>query len=251
MWFGDGVPVNGITNIASLTVSGVFAAIAFGNPVNTDEPTSFTSSGGVVYFGFNGNFYQGLGYVPYGSTTTALLGLSTTTGYTIGDLTMASNHEIYAAGPWSGFLTSDFLFRCPTDGSTCTVYALDSPPAALTGVHGIAMGADGNLWLTAPTANAILKISLSGTILASYALPTANSEPWEIISAPDGSLWFTESGANKLGRMTTSGALTEYAIPTPNADPYGITTCPTQCSDAHGRIWFTEYAANKVGKLQY
>lgn len=44
-------------------------------------------------------------------------------------------------------------------------------------------------------------VSTSNQTGASYALPTPNSAPWEIISAPDGTLWFTESAANKVGKL--------------------------------------------------
>jgi streptogramin lyase len=250
VWFGDGVAL-AATNVASLTPGGVFADIPFGNATNTNEPGSFTSAGGVVYVGYSGNFFSGIDYVPFGSSTIASLGLSDTTGDAIAGMTVASNHDLYAVSPWTIAPLQDSLIRCPLDGSACTIYILDTLPAPLTGVQDVVEGADGNLWITALTANAILKVSLNGTVLATYPLPTQNSAPLEIISAPDGTLWFTEEGANKLGRITTSGVLTEYTIPTANSAPLGITTCPTQCTDAHGRIWFTEYTTNKIGKLQY
>jgi virginiamycin B lyase len=35
----------------------------------------------------------------------------------------------------------------------------------------------------------------------------------------DGNLWFTERFANRIGKITTSGTITEYDLPTPNAQP--------------------------------
>lgn len=59
---------------------------------------------------------------------------------------------------------------------------------------------------------------------------------------PDGAIWFTDPGHNKIGRLTTSGALTEYAIPTANSSPDRITA-------AAGALWFTESNANKIGRI--
>ena len=35
----------------------------------------------------------------------------------------------------------------------------------------------------------------------------------------DGALWFTESRGNAIGRITTSGAITEYALPAAESMP--------------------------------
>ena len=64
-----------------------------------------------------------------------------------------------------------------------------------------------------------------------------------IAKGPDGALWFTETVAGKIGRITTSGVITEYAIPTANSYPYGITT------GSDGALWFTEVSAQKIGRI--
>ena len=40
-----------------------------------------------------------------------------------------------------------------------------------------------------------------------------SADPVGIASGPDGALWFTELAANRIGRITTSGSLTEYPVP--------------------------------------
>src|SRR5262249_13976198 len=55
-------------------------------------------------------------------------------------------------------------------------------------------------------------------------------------------VWFTEINASKIGRITTSGTVTEFAIKTPTGRPYGITTGPD------GRLWFGE-EASKIGVM--
>ena len=59
----------------------------------------------------------------------------------------------------------------------------------------------------------------------------------------DGNLWFTESSHNNIGRITTSGTVTEFPIPTANSFPQGITAGPD------GNLWFTELLADKIGRI--
>jgi Planctomycete extracellular len=77
-------------------------------------------------------------------------------------------------------------------------------------------------------------------VIAEYPIPTPSSFPAGITAGPDGNLWFTEGFANKIGRITTSGAVTEF--PT-SSGPSGITAGPD------GNLWFTEPEANKIGRI--
>lgn len=69
-----------------------------------------------------------------------------------------------------------------------------------------------------------------------YPLPNRSNGPNSIAAGPDGAMWFTEiTGFNtgKIGRITTSGSITEYGIPFPS-QPYGIAAGPD------GALWFDE-----------
>ena len=66
-----------------------------------------------------------------------------------------------------------------------------------------------------------------------------------ITAGPDGALWFTESYGNKIGRITTSGAITEYPVPTAGSGPYGITAGPD------GALWFADEGANRIGEVLF
>src|SRR3954454_10155128 len=61
-------------------------------------------------------------------------------------------------------------------------------------------------------------MTLHGTF-TEYPL-TPGTFPNRIVTGPDGNLWFTELRASKLGRITTTGVLTEYPI---DGGPVGIT----------------------------
>jgi hypothetical protein len=56
-------------------------------------------------------------------------------------------------------------------------------------------------------------------------------------------LWFTEPSGNKIGRITTTGTITEFSVPTASSNPWGITAGPD------GAMWFTELSGNKVGRI--
>ena len=117
----------------------------------------------------------------------------------------------------------------------------------------ITSGPDGNLWFTESVGNEVVRLTTSGQFtgfplpIDPLADPKDNPDlafPVGITAGPDGNLWFAETrfGAphvgNKIGRITTSGAITEFPIPTPNSFPGGITAGPD------GNVWFTEQGAD-------
>jgi streptogramin lyase len=73
-------------------------------------------------------------------------------------------------------------------------------------------------------------------------VPTAESVPEWITAGPDGALWFTEERASNIGRITTSGEITEYPTPTADAYLFGITAGPD------GALWFIESIGN-IGQV--
>ena len=76
------------------------------------------------------------------------------------------------------------------------------------------------------------------------AVPTANVTPSGMVSGPDGALWFTEYDGNKIGRITTSGQITQYPIPASACcSPTNITAGPD------GALWFTAFGSDKIGRI--
>lgn len=107
----------------------------------------------------------------------------------------------------------------------------------------MAVGSDGNLWITENTANQIARVTPS-KVVTEFPVPSASAQPDAITAGPDGNLWFTEYGVNKIAKISTIGLVTEYSTGiTPNAGLYGIVT------GADGNLWFTEQNANKIGKI--
>jgi streptogramin lyase len=65
--------------------------------------------------------------------------------------------------------------------------------------------------------------------------------PEGITAGPDGALWFTNAGNNSIGRITTTGTVTNYTG-TGISDPGVITTGPG------GVLWFTN-GTHSVGEI--
>jgi streptogramin lyase len=74
-----------------------------------------------------------------------------------------------------------------------------------------------------------------------FPLPAAG-QPVGMGVGPDGALWFTD-WAGKIGRITTSGAITEFPVPGGGGQPTAIAAGPD------GNLWFTEWTVNKIGRI--
>ena len=85
-----------------------------------------------------------------------------------------------------------------------------------------------------------------GTGLQEFATQTSNAEPSGITAGPDGALWFTECTTGKIGRITTTGAVTEITLPNAAASPYplAIVTGPDN------NLWFVECNTNDIARMQ-
>ena len=84
----------------------------------------------------------------------------------------------------------------------------------------------------------------SASTVTEFPIPTPNSFARTITQGPDGALWFTQfdSLAHRIGRVTTSGAVTEFPLPG-DRGPLGIAPGP----DA--RLWLTEQKTNTIGRM--
>lgn len=186
----------------------------------------------------------------------------TTTGgspneFTVGYITSAGAVTQFAVTnyrpSWTGRLTIDSLGNAwYTDGNTGILRF--SPTGTIThyGYPGayLTKGPDGNIWFTESDAVGTIK---PGGIIVQYpiyqAVPgcTYNGGCSRYIGAitagPDGALWFAE-GYGAIGRMTTSGVLTEYQVYAARRSPNDITDGPD------GNIWFVDEGAQKIGRLK-
>jgi len=129
-------------------------------------------------------------------------------------------------------------------GPPYTEYTLPDPAARPVG---IALGSDGNMWVTDDGTNSVWRIEQirvkPHVRFTQYKL-TGNAQPFGITNGPDGALWFTEPGTNSIGRLPISGTpLTEYAVTTKNSLPIGI------AAGLDNALWFTEQKAKQIGRI--
>ncbi len=129
-------------------------------------------------------------------------------------------------------------------GPPYTEYTL--PDAAATPT-GIALGGDGNMWVTDPGTNSIWKVEplrIKPHVKFTQYRLTGDAQPLDITDGPDGALWFTEPGTNSIGRLPVSGRpLTEYKVTPANAGLKGI------ASATDNGLWFIEQKAKQIGRM--
>lgn len=99
----------------------------------------------------------------------------------------------------------------------------------------ITTGSDGDLWFTDESGE-IGRITPTGVVTE---VPVGG-DPYAITPGPEGDLWFTEWTGKRIGRITTTGSITEYATGMPNDEPsqlFDITTGPED------NVWFSWFTA--------
>lgn len=122
-----------------------------------------------------------------------------------------------AAGPAAGSLTN------------FGIAPLESP-------SGMATGPDGNMWVTSPGNDSIVRVTPAG-VMTHFAGAHA---PIAIAPGPDGAMWFSNSADSSIGRITTAGVMSRFWSPAVNG-PRDITTGPD------GALWFA--ANNAIGRI--
>jgi virginiamycin B lyase len=112
-------------------------------------------------------------------------------------------------------------------------------------LEGIVQGPDKNFWITEGAlgshfATHVYRLTKTGQVKQF----TFGAGPESICVGSDGALWFSEQSAGSIGRLTTSGKLTQYTLPSPHTDPYGIAAGPD------GAIWFTDSSdTGDIGRI--
>lgn len=152
-----------------------------------------------------------------------------------------------ATGPdgdiWLAGVSPDgpFVARASVEGAELARYEL---PRADGEARGIVAGPDGAMWFT--TSTGIGRITASGD-LKEFPMPvgTGAGSPYQIAAGPDGNLWFVEylpAGIGRVGRMTTSGKLTEFGTP-------GVSGLQWITAGPDHAMWFTGLISNSIGRI--
>lgn len=144
---------------------------------------------------------------------------------------------------WFVDYTTNSIGRIDLATGTVTEYAAPSGQ----NVESITNGPDGNIWIPEDATNGpggetddIAQMDITSGNYTQYPLPD-NINIADMTTGSDGALWFVE-GTNDVGRMTTSGAVSEYQVPTADSQPFYIT------SGGDGNIWFSEISGPNDGE---
>ena len=162
----------------------------------------------------------------------------------------------------TGQITGDFIIPTPYSDPSRLV---TGPDGNLWFTEQGSIGARGSFQPTFPAPGKIGRITPTGQI-TEFTTPNQNypyftSNPAGIAVGPDGNLWYTEysyltkdtmvqHGGNNIGRITTSGQITEFPIPTQFARADGIAAGPP----GDNGLYFTEspnnFAYGAIGHIQ-
>ncbi|MBV8164125.1 MAG: hypothetical protein JOZ91_07645 [Candidatus Eremiobacteraeota bacterium] len=155
------------------------------------------------------------------------------------------------------FVHGDDIIGTMSATGVVSSFSLNGAGVGTHAAQGIAAGPDGNLWITdqrrvgcgkhcSHLTSWIDVMTTSGAVSSStsYEVSAVSAGLNHIVAGSDGNLWFVETVANEIGKITTSGVITQYPVPTASSDLGSILALGPD-----GNIWFCEYGANKVGKV--
>jgi streptogramin lyase len=196
----------GAQKVARVT-SPAGTATEFPTTTTVGSPTAIaTGPDGNLWFTEQSPSSASIGRMTTGGSLTEFL-VTTTTGSQLGGITPGPDGNLWFAiqgtAPGSGAIG-----RISPAGTGLTTFPIDANanPVAIT------KGPDGNLWFTDLGNNAIGRMSVTGTVLAEFSVPSTTafsngsfSSVGGITTGPDGNIWFTEqasaAGGGKIGRL--------------------------------------------------
>lgn len=97
-----------------------------------------------------------------------------------------------------------------------------------------------------PIANAEAAVDCAKQLaspVATFALSDPKASPAGMTAGPDGAMWFTTFESGTIGRITTTGKITEYPLPNRASGPASIVAGPD------GALWFTENLTGAIGRI--
>ena len=121
-------------------------------------------------------------------------------------------------------------------------------PIAVPRLNAIVRGGDGMMYVASALAchtgiSEIARINPSTLAILKVVTLPAGSDVAQMVTGPDGNIWYTNYTGNAIGRLTTTGVITQYALPVSGSQPNGITV------GSDGALWFTQ-AISPAGQLR-
>jgi virginiamycin B lyase len=132
--------------------------------------------------------------------------------------------------------------KVTTTGTFTEFTTLFSPPPPDNPL-GLVDRGDGNIWYVANGSSRVGFQGISSGVAGETSIPTANSGPFGIATAPDNNLYYTESAVDKIGRIANLFTAQSEISLTTGTVPESIVRGPD------GNVWFTENGTGKIGRL--
>jgi len=134
------------------------------------------------------------------------------------------------------------IAKVTTTGTFTEFSTLFAPPPPDNPL-GLVDRLDGNIWYAANGSSRVGFQGISSGVAGETSIPTANSGPFGIATAPDNNLYYTESATDKIGRIADLFTAQSEISLTAGTVPESIVRGPD------GNLWFAEFGSNKIGRL--
>jgi streptogramin lyase len=134
------------------------------------------------------------------------------------------------------------IAKLTTTGTFTENSTLFSPPPADNPL-GLVDRGDGNIWYVANGSSRVGFQGITSGVAGETSIPTANSGPFGIATAPDNNLYYTESAVDKIGRIANLFTTQSEISLTAGTVPEQIVRGPD------GNLWFAENGTSKIGRL--
>jgi streptogramin lyase len=134
------------------------------------------------------------------------------------------------------------IAKVTTSGTFTEFNTLFAPPPPDNPL-GLVDRGDGNIWYVANGSSRVGFQGITSGVSGETSIPTANSGPFGIATAPDNNLYYTESATDKIGRIANLFTAQSEISLTTGTVPESIVRGPD------GNLWFTENGTGKIGRL--
>jgi len=134
------------------------------------------------------------------------------------------------------------IAKVTTTGTFTEFSTLFAPPPPDNPL-GLVDRLDGNIWYVANGSSRVGFQGISSGVAGETSIPTANSGPFGIATAPDNNLYYTESAVDKIGRIANLFTAQSEISLTPGTNPAQIVRGPD------GNLWFAENGTGNIGRL--
>lgn len=114
--------------------------------------------------------------------------------------------------------------------------------SARGGPYGVAVTADGAVWVTLQNGNQLLRLAADGNS-RTFDLPRAGAVPTDVGVSSDGSVWFLQFRANRIGRFK-DGQFSDVEAGRENVGLSGIAVAPND------DVWFGMMRRASLGRLR-